>query len=264
MLVLQRNGRRPTEESGAGPGVPTAGHPDVEAKSTEYTIPFDRILVAAGRAPRTDDLGLESVGVELTEGGAIKVNDYLRTTGSHIYAGGDVIGQLQFTHVAAYHGLTAVANGLFRARRKAERRWMPWVTFTDPEIARVGLTEAEAMDQLKRDPLVFRHDHSTLDRALTVGRGVGFSKLVADRRGRLLGATIVGAAAGESIAEVARLIKDKRKVSDMSQMVYAYPTFSLSASRAATDWWAFKFFTPKGRRRFARALSILRRVDRPR
>ncbi len=251
-----RNGQRPERQDVTGGSGAAGGIDDA--------IPFDRILVATGQAPVTDDLGLDSVGVELSEGGAVRVNDYLRTTGSHIYAGGDVVGQLLFTHVAAYHGLIAVANGLFRARQKAGREWIPWVTFTDPKIARAGLTEDEARQRLGKDPVVLRYDHARLDRALTVGRGVGFSKLIADPRGRLLGATIVGTAAGESISEIGRLIRDKRKVKDLSQTICAYPTFHMGATIAASHWWRHKLFTPKGRRRFARALSILRRIDRPR
>ncbi|MGI9557824.1 MAG: dihydrolipoyl dehydrogenase family protein [Solirubrobacterales bacterium] len=249
-------------DSTAGDDVPTGdATSDVDSGGV---IEFDRILVATGRTPVTDDLGLDAVGVELDERGAVKVNDRLATSGSHIYAAGDVVGGLQFTHVAAYHGLVAVANGLFRARRKAETRWIPWVTFTDPEIARVGLTEEEARQRLGEEPLVFKHDRADLDRALTAGRPHGFSKLVADRKGRLLGATVAGHAAGETVGELARLVRDKGKVADVSQMVYAYPTYANGVQLAANDWWAHKYFTPKGKRRFQRILSLLRRIDRPR
>jgi pyruvate/2-oxoglutarate dehydrogenase complex dihydrolipoamide dehydrogenase (E3) component len=226
-------------------------------------VEFDRVLVAAGRSAMTDGLGLDRAGVAIEADGTVRVDRFLRTSADHVYAAGDVAGRLRFTHLAAYHGLVAVANALFRARRTAERRWIPSVTFTDPEIARVGLVEAAARERLGAAPLVFRHDHAELDRALTSGAR-GFSKLVCDRRGRLLGATIAGPAAGESIAEVARLIRERRRVADLSQMVHAYPTFTESPARAADDWWRRRYFTPSARRWMRPLLAVLRVVDRPR
>ncbi len=175
---------------------------------------FDRILVAAGKAPVIDGLGLGTVGVETDERGAIVVDDRLRTGGDRIFAGGDVIGGHQHTHVAAYHALVATANALFRARRRIERDWTPWATFTDPEIARVGLTEEQARERHGNSVEVFEHDYEELDRALTAGTK-GTAKLVAGKRGRLLGATIVGAAAGEAIAEAARVVRDGGTVGDV-------------------------------------------------
>jgi pyruvate/2-oxoglutarate dehydrogenase complex dihydrolipoamide dehydrogenase (E3) component len=145
--------------------------------------PFDRILVAAGRVPVTDGLCLEAVGVETDARGAIAVDERLRTTGDRIFAGGDVVGELQFTHVAGYHALVAVANGLFRARQKVERDWTPWATFTDPEVAHVGLTEEQARARHGNAVETYEHDYSKLDRALTAGVP-GFVKLVAGRGGR--------------------------------------------------------------------------------
>jgi pyruvate/2-oxoglutarate dehydrogenase complex dihydrolipoamide dehydrogenase (E3) component len=227
-------------------------------------IEFDRLLLAAGRAPHTDELGLESVDVELTEGAAVRVDRRLRTTGNRIWAAGDVTGQLDLTHVAGYHGLVAAANALFRARRSVDHSAIPWVTFSDPEVARVGLTEAQARERLGREPLVFRHDYAESDRALTAGEARGFAKLVTDQRGRLLGATIVAPAAGESIVEVARLVRERRKVAALSQQVHAYPTFSEGPARAADEWWRHKYLNPRGRRRVKPLLALLRALDHPR
>ncbi len=226
-------------------------------------VAFDRILVATGRQPVTDGLGLDAVAVETGEGGKILVDAGMRTTGDRIFAGGDVVGDLQFTHVAGYHGLVAMANALFRARQKVERDWTPWATFTDPEVAHVGLTEEQARARHGKDVGVYEFDYSELDRALTAGTR-GSVKLISGRRGRLLGATIVGAAAGESISEAARLVREKRKVADLSQMVHAYPTYTEGPARAADDYWRRRFFTPGARRWFRPPLAVLRALDRPR
>jgi pyruvate/2-oxoglutarate dehydrogenase complex dihydrolipoamide dehydrogenase (E3) component len=228
------------------------------------TIDYDQLLVAARREPATEGLGLDNVGVETGPAGEVRVNSRLRTTGSHIYAAGDVVGGLQFTHVAGYHGLVAVANALFRARRNVDRAAVPRVVFSDPEAACVGLTEAAARERLGRDPLVLRHDYAESDRALTASEASGFAKLVADRRGRLLGASIVAPAAGESLAEVARLIEDGRRVADLSQMIHAYPTFTEGPARAADEWWRLRYFTPRAHRFTRPLLALLRAVDRPR
>jgi pyruvate/2-oxoglutarate dehydrogenase complex dihydrolipoamide dehydrogenase (E3) component len=235
------------------PGAVVAGGERVE---------FDRLLVALGRRPQTDGLGLEQVGVEHDRFGAVRVDDRLRTTGRRIWAAGDVTGKLYFTHVAGYHGLVAAANALFHARRRVDHSSVPWVTFTDPELARVGLTEAQARERLGTEPLSFRYDYAKSDRALTAGEARGFAKLVCDRRGRLLGATLVGPAAGESIAEVARLVRERKKVASLSQQVHAYPTFTEAPARAADEWWRHKYLNPRGRRLLKPLLALMRALDR--
>lgn len=229
-----------------------------------HSIEYDRVLVALGRSHRTQDLGLETVGVELAEDGALRTDERLRTTGDRIWAAGDVVGRLYFTHVAGLHGLTAMANALFRARRGIDAQTVPWVTFTDPEVARVGLTEEQARRRLGGEPVVLRHDYAESDRALTAGETQGFAKLVADRRGRLLGATVVAPAAGESIAELTRVVAGKGSVGSVSQTVHAYPTFSEGPARAADGWWAHRYLNPRGRLLLRPLLALLRAVDRPR
>ena len=227
-------------------------------------IEFDRLLVAVGRTCRVDGLGLEDVGVELTDAGAVAVDDRLRTTGDRIWAAGDVTGQLNFTHVAAYHALVATVNALFRARRTVDHSTVPWVTFSDPEVARVGLTEAQARERLGRQPLVFRYDYADSDRALATAEPHGFVKLVSDRRGRLLGATLVAPSAGESIVEVARLAREESKLAALSQQVHAYPTYAEGPARAADEWWTHKYLNPRGRRLLKPLLALLRTIDHPR
>ena len=245
-------------------GVPGPCRLSAEGPAGTIELGFDRLLVAAGRRPVVDDLGLDTVGVETTAEGWIRVDRFLRTTGDRIFAAGDAVGELFFTHVAGYHALVAMANALFRARRKVDHSAIPSVTFTDPEVARVGLTEQQARERLGHEPLVFRHDYARSDRALTASATQGFAKLIADRRGRLVGATVVGEAAGESIAEVARLVRDGGKVAELSQTVHAYPTFTEAPARAADDWWRHKYLNPRGRRRLRPLLALLRALDRPR
>jgi len=228
------------------------------------SLEYDRLLVALGREHPTDDLGLERVGVDVREDGAVKVDERLRTTGDRIWAAGDAVGGLYFTHVAGLHGLVAMANALFRARRSVQGETVPWVTFTDPELGRVGLTEEQARRRLGREPVVLRHDYAESDRALTAAEAQGFAKLVADRRGRLLGATVVAPAAGESIAELTRLVREGATVADLSQTVHAYPTFSEGPARAADGWWYRRYLNPRGRRLLRPLLAVLRAVDSPR
>src|ERR671918_1144674 len=119
---------------------------------------------------------------------------------------------MYFPQVAGPQGLPAMASACCRARRSFDYSLVPRVTFTDPEVAGIGLTETEARERLGRDPLVLRHDYAESDRALTAGEAHGFAKLVTDRRGRLLGATIVAPAAGESIVEPACLVRERKKI----------------------------------------------------
>jgi pyruvate/2-oxoglutarate dehydrogenase complex dihydrolipoamide dehydrogenase (E3) component len=230
----------------------------------ERRIEYERLLVALGRQPAGEGLGLENVGVEPDERGFVRVDARLRTTGDRIWAAGDAVGRMYFTHLAGHQGLTAMANALFRARRSFDYSAVPRVTFTDPEVASVGLTEAEARERLGRDPLVLRHDYADSDRALTAGRARGFAKLVTGGRGRLLGATLAAPAAGESIAELAALVRRGGSAAELSQTIHAYPTYSEGPARAAEEWWSRRVLTPRGRRLLRPLLATLRAVDRPR
>ena len=235
-----------------------------DANGAEDRIEFDRLLVAAGRRPETDDLGLEAIGAELDDHGGVKVDDRLATTAKGVYAAGDAITALPFTHVAGYHGRTVVANALFRTRTRVSYDSVPWATFTDPEVGRVGLTEAAARERFGDDAAVVTHDYAHNDRAITAGDTHGFAKLVGDPKGRLVGATVAAPHGGESIAELAAWVRAERKIDDVSQTVHAYPTFSEGQARAADDFLRDKYFTPRVRRFTRPALALLRRIDRPR
>ncbi len=218
----------------------------------------DRVLVAAGRRPRTADLGLDTVGVELDDDGSVRVDATMRTTGRRIFAVGDVAGQLAFTHVAALHARVATLNALFGLRRRADRAAIPWVTFTDPEVAHVGLTEAQARAEDGDDVVLARAGYDKVDRAVTAGQVVGSALLVGDKRGRLVGATLVGRGAGESIAELTAWIEAGEKLERVSQTVHAYPTYAEASSHAADEHLREKFNTPTVRRALKPVLALAR------
>ena len=206
----------------------------VEGPDGPATPPFDRILLAAGRSPRTAGIGLDRAGIALLDDDAIAVDDRLRTSAPGIYSAGDVTAKLPFTHVAAHHGRVATANALFGTRRRIDAT-IPWVTFTDPEVGRVGLTEAEARQRWGSRMKIARSDYADLDRAITDGEPYGFVTLVGDPRGRLVGATVAAPSGGEAIAELTARIKSGDKIDSISETVHAYPTLAEGPSRAADD-----------------------------
>lgn len=226
------------------------------------SIAFDRIIVSAGRAPSTGDLGLDAVGVALDAHGYVTVDDLLRTSASGIFAAGDVTGVMPFTHVAAYQARLVVTNALFGLRRRATYDHIPSVTFTDPEIARVGLDAGAARERWGARAIVQRFDYASLDRAIAHGNATGYAELIGDPRGHLVGATIVGATAGESIAELTAWIASGAKIATISQTVHAYPTFAEGPSRAADDLLRAKYFSPAMRRVTRSAIRASRVLDR--
>jgi pyruvate/2-oxoglutarate dehydrogenase complex dihydrolipoamide dehydrogenase (E3) component len=236
----------------------------VEAGGAEQRVEFDRILVAAGRSPETSGLGLDAVGVEVDDRGAVRVDDRLATTAKGVYAAGDAVGAMPFTHVAGYHGRTVAANALLHTRARVSYESVPWTTFTDPEVGRVGMTEAQARERFGDGVAAVTSDYAHNDRAITAGDTHGFAKLVGDPKGRLVGATVAAPHGGESIAELAAWVRAERKIADVSQTVHAYPTFSEGQARAADDYLRDKYLTPRVRRFTKPALAVLRRVDRPR
>lgn len=235
----------------------------VDGPAGGAVLDHDRLLIAVGREPVTGDLGLGHVGVRVSEGGWVVVDDTLRTTGDHVFAAGDVTGRLPFTHVAGWHGSLVVTNALFGLRRSVDHEQIPWVTFTDPEVARVGLTEAQARDRLGDDVRVARVEHEAVDRAVVETATTGFTTLVGDPRGRIVGATIVGPAAGESIAEVVAWMRNGGTISDLGRTVHAYPTFTEAPWRAGLEHLRDRWLTPRTRALTRPLLALLRILDRP-
>jgi pyruvate/2-oxoglutarate dehydrogenase complex dihydrolipoamide dehydrogenase (E3) component len=227
------------------------------------TLAFDRVLVAAGRAPGTRGIGLDAVGVNVDDRGAVIVDDRLRTGGRGIYAAGDVTGQWAFTHVAGHHARVAASNALFHTRSTVSET-IPWVTFTDPEIARVGLSEAQARERWGDRVKTARFDYARSDRAITSGEAYGFAKLIADSRGRLVGATIAAPGGGEAIAELTAWVSQAAKLAVVSRTVHAYPTLAEGPARAADEHLAARYATPRMRAMARPLLSLLRALEGPR
>jgi pyruvate/2-oxoglutarate dehydrogenase complex dihydrolipoamide dehydrogenase (E3) component len=229
--------------------------------SGESHAPFDRIIVATGRSPRTQDLGLDAAGVTRNESGHVLTNRRLQTAARGVYAAGDVNGHLPFTHVAAYQAGIATFNALLLTRRSVAYRAVPWVTFTDPEVARVGITEAQARRLWGDKTVIARSDYQDVDRALTAARSKGFAKLVGDPRGRLVGATVAAPAAGEVIAEFAAIIARRGKVGDVYRTVHPYPTYALGAAMAGADRLREQWLNDRTRTVTRPLLSALRRIS---
>ena len=199
-------------------------------------IDFDEIIVAVGRAPRLTGFGLEALGIRVDR--VVETNDYLETLYPNILAAGDVAGPYQLTHVAAHQAWFATVNALFGGlkRFKADYRVIPWATFTDPEVARVGLSEAEARDKGIAYE-VTRYGIDDLDRAIADGTAQGFVKvLTVPGKDRILGVTIVGEHAGDLIAEFVLAMKQGLGLNRILGTIHIYPTLAEANKYAAGDW----------------------------
>jgi pyruvate/2-oxoglutarate dehydrogenase complex dihydrolipoamide dehydrogenase (E3) component len=199
-------------------------------------IPFDELLIAIGRKARLTGYGLEALGVDT--GKTLAVDERLETAFPNIYAVGDVAGPYQFTHAASHQAWHAAVNALFgRFRRfKVDYSALPWVTFTDPEVAHVGHNEVSAREAGIAYELV-RYDIAELDRAVAEGARRGFVKLlVSPGRDRILGATIVAAGAGETIAEIVLAIRHRLGLGKILSTIHAYPTMAEANKYAAGAW----------------------------
>ena len=206
-----------------------------EEGSIEQT--FDKILIAAGRAPNVEGLGLDKIGVRVGRRG-IEVNSKLQTSVKNIYGAGDVIGHYLFTHVAAFQAQLLVQNIFFPFSKTINYGVVPWTTFCDPEVARCGLTESEAREKYG-DVDVFTLDQTDVDRAVAEGETQGFTKVIASRwRGKILGVHIVGANAGEVIHEYVLAMQAGISLRKLSGMIHVYPTFSSSTWRVAGKWFS--------------------------
>lgn len=204
----------------------------------EVQVAFDSILVAVGRKPNTEGLGLDDVGVALSDRGDIEVDEYLRTSVPTIYACGDVIGPYQFTHTASHEAWYAAVNPLFGPfkRFKANYSVIPWTTFTDPEVGRVGINEKEAHER-GLDVEVTQFELEELDRALADEEGRGFVKVVTARgKDRILGATIVGHHAGDLLAEFIAAMKWRKGLKSVMGNIHIYPTLAEANKFAASTW----------------------------
>ena len=221
-----------------GPEKRLIARTSAQAGGVEVVIPFDELLCAVGRSPRVTGYGLEELGIPLTPRKTIETNAYLQTLYPNIYAVGDVAGPFQFTHTAAHQAWYAGVNALFgRFRRfKAEYRVIPWATFTDPEVARVGLSESEAKEQGVAHE-VTRYGIDDLDRAIADGTAHGFVKvLTVPGKDRILGVTIVGEHAADLLAEYVLAMKHGLGLNKILGTIHTYPTLAEANKYAAGEW----------------------------
>ena len=210
------------------------------------TISGSHLLIATGRRPNVDGLDLDKAGVAYSEKG-IEVDKRLRTSNKKIFAMGDVIGGMQFTHVAGYHASIIIKNALFRFPARACHRFVPWVTYTKPELAQVGQTEAEAL--AGGGPIrVLRWPYAENDRAQTDGKTEGLIKVITDKKGRILGAGIAGEAAGELIGPWILALSGKMKIGAMATMIAPYPTLGEISKRCASSFYTPSLFSEKTRK----------------
>ena len=224
-----------------------------ETDDGETEVSGSHILVATGRKPNLDRLDLDKAGVKHDKKG-IEVDSALRTSNRRIFAIGDITGGLQFTHVAGYHAALVVQSILFRVPGRENRDIIPWATYTDPELAHVGLGEEQARER-HGSIRVLRWPYAENDRAQAERKTDGLVKLVTDARGRILGADIAGAGAGEMINLFALAVAKKMKASDLRAYVPPYPTMTEMAKRAATA-----FSAPATRNPWVRRLIAFLRL----
>lgn len=218
----------------------------VDGGQSEETIAGSHLLVAVGRRPNVSDLGLDRAGIAVSPKG-VTVDRGLRTSNRRVYAIGDAAGGPQFTHVANYHAGLVIRNALFRLPVRVDDRALPAVTFTDPELAQVGLTESEARQQGAAIN-VLRWPYLENDRARAEGESEGHIKVIATRRGRILGTTIVGAHAGELITTWTLAVGRKLNVSAIANTSVAYPTLAEIGKRAAISFYGRSLTNPVVRR----------------
>ncbi|MGE6461809.1 FAD-dependent oxidoreductase [Pseudoalteromonas tetraodonis] len=208
----------------------------VKHNDTEIDIEYDELLCAVGRSARLKGYGLEELGIETNR--TIVTNDYLETLYPNIFAAGDIVGPYQFTHVAAHQGWYAAVNGLFGhfKKFKVDYRVIPWTTFIDPEVARVGLNEQEAIDK-GIDYEITRFEFEELDRAITESANNGFIKVITPKgKDKILGVTVVSEHAGDLIAEFVLAMKHGLGLNKILGTIHSYPTWAEGNKYAAGEW----------------------------
>ncbi|KZB63493.1 dihydrolipoamide dehydrogenase [Thalassospira lucentensis] len=219
----------------------------IERDGTEITIEGSHLLVATGRKPTVDNLGLDEADVTYSPRG-IEVDNRLRTSNRKIFAIGDVTGGLQFTHMAGYDAGIVIRNALFRLPAKIDHSAVPWVTYTSPELAQVGLNETAAREKFGDAIRVVTWDYAENDRARAEARTKGFIKIVTTPKGKILGAGIVGHQAGELIGLWSLAISQKMKIGAIAGMIAPYPTLGEISKRVAGAWYTPSLFSDRTRK----------------
>ncbi len=219
----------------------------LDAGDKDEKVAGSHLLIATGRRANVSGLNLEAAGVTYSDKG-IEVDARLRTSNKKIFAIGDVAGGLQFTHVAGYHAGIVIKNALFRLPAKADHRCVPWVTYTSPELAQVGLTEAEAMKKHGNDIRILRWPFHENDRAQAEGETEGLIKAVTTKKGVILGCGIAGPHAGELIQTWVLAMSQTIKIGGMATMIAPYPTLGEVSKRAAGSFYTSSLFSEKTRK----------------
>lgn len=209
----------------------------------EISLRAEKILVALGRKPNIDGLGLEHIGVELNKKG-VKVDNRLRTNIKHIYAAGDVTGAYQFTHAAGYEGGIVISNAIFHLPRKVDYTFLPWCTYTDPELASIGMNE-KATKAAGIKYSVWTEAFKDNDRSLAEGEKIGKIKMILDKNEKPLGVQILGPRAGELLNEWVAVLNGKVKLSSLASAVHPYPTLGEINKRVAGAYFSPKIFSDK-------------------
>lgn len=216
----------------------------IEQGTEEISLIVDEILVATGRRPNTDQIGLENTGVK-SEQGYIVVKDTLQTTVPHIYAIGDVLRNFPFTHAAGMEGKVVVSNAVFGLRRKVHYDHVPWVTYTDPEVFHLGLTEKQAREVYGDRIKIYKVQLDDVDRFVADHQTTGMVKVITDQKGKIVGAHAVGKDAGVWMQEIVFAKHFGHKIGDISHVIHPYPTHGAAAQRVADQYWRDKLFSGK-------------------
>lgn len=210
------------------------------------SLKAEQILVAMGRDPNVKSLNLEGIGVDFDRKG-IQVDARMRTTRRHIYAAGDVTGKFQFTHAAGYEGGIVVSNAIFHLPRKADYTFLPWCTYTDPELASIGMNEKRA-EEAGIEYTVFSEAFRDNDRSLAEGERSGKIKMLLDKDEKPIGVQILGPQAGELLSEWVAVLNGKVKLSTLASAVHPYPTLGEINKRVAGAYLSPKIFSDKVRK----------------
>jgi pyruvate/2-oxoglutarate dehydrogenase complex dihydrolipoamide dehydrogenase (E3) component len=214
-----------------------------DKEGSTRSVKAEKLLVAMGRDSNIRGLNLEGAGVAFDRKG-VKVDERMRTSQKHIYAAGDVTGKFLFTHAAGYEGGIVVANAIFHLPRKADYTFLPWCTYTDPELASIGMNE-KAAKEAGIDYTIFMEPFSGNDRSLAEGERVGKIKMLLDKKEKLLGVQILGPQAGELLSEWVAVLNGKVKLSTLASAVHPYPTLGEINKRVAGNYLLPKIFSDR-------------------
>ncbi|TCI20985.1 NAD(P)/FAD-dependent oxidoreductase [Exiguobacterium sp. SL-10] len=216
-------------------------HVTTEVDGETVTYEADKLLMATGRKPRIDELRLDRAHVNVKDG-YIDVSSTYRTSQPHIFAIGDTIKTLPFTHAAGEEGKAVVANALFGLWNKVDYTKMPWITFTEPEVFHVGMTEAEARERHGDDVEVFEAKLSDVDRFVADRQETGFVKIITRKNGKIIGGHAVGMTAGDWMQIVVYAMQRGDKIGKLSRMIYPYPSRSEAVKKVSDLYWRKRLF----------------------